>query len=72
MASYDLDNFRKFIFESRFLEVFDLDEKEIEIIRTDEVALMKFGVKYIKYIMMLDQSLKIKDSVLQARAKKKD
>ncbi len=72
MASYDLDNFRKFIFESRFLEIFDLKEEEIEKIRTDEIALMKFGVKYIKYIMMLDQSLKIKDSVLQARAKKKD
>lgn len=47
MASYDIDRFKRFVFESRFLNIIDIDRKEIEKIRTDEVELMKFGLKYI-------------------------
>jgi Fe-S-cluster containining protein len=70
LASYDLDGFKRFIFESRFLDVFELDENNIEKIRTDEVELMKFGFKYINYIMMLSQTLKVKDEILEKRKKK--
>lgn len=71
IASYDLDSFRRFVFASRFLDVFDLEHETIEKIRTDEVELMKFGFKYIKYIMMLEQTLKVKDEVLKASQKNK-
>ncbi len=71
MASYDIDSFRRFIFESSFLNVFDLDDKTIEKMRTDEVDLMKFGFKYIKYIMMIEQTLKVKEEVLDARINEK-
>jgi hypothetical protein len=64
MASYDLDRFRRYIFESRFLELFEVDEDEVEKMRQDEVALMKFGFKYLKYLMMMEQTLKLKDGVL--------
>ncbi len=40
-ASYDMDRFKRYIFESRFLEVFDIEPDEIEKIRTDEIARMK-------------------------------
>lgn len=59
-ASYDMDRFRRFIFESRFLDIFDIDAEEIERIRTDYVALMKLGIKYIKYLLMLEETLKVK------------
>ncbi len=61
MASYDLDRFRKFVFESGFLNMFELDPEDIEKMKTDEIALMKFGFKYLKYILMLEETLKIKD-----------
>ncbi|MEE8328571.1 MAG: YkgJ family cysteine cluster protein, partial [Thermodesulfovibrionia bacterium] len=67
LASYDLDGFRRFIFESKFLDVFDLKAETIEKIKTDEVELMKFGFKYIRYIIMLEQTLKVKKDVLEAR-----
>lgn len=67
MASYDLDRFKNFVFESRFLDVFELAEEEVEHIRRDETALMKFGFRYIKYIMMLEQSLKLKEGVLPVK-----
>jgi Fe-S-cluster containining protein len=60
MASYNLDKFRDFIFDSNFLNIFDIDKKTVEKIRIDDVELIKFGVEYIKYIMMLDETLKLK------------
>ncbi|MBI5025860.1 MAG: YkgJ family cysteine cluster protein [Nitrospirae bacterium] len=66
MASYDIDRFSSYIFESNFLEVFDMDKDEIERIKMDEVELMKFGFKYLKYILMIEKTLKLKDRSLQA------
>jgi hypothetical protein len=34
------------------------------------VELIKFGDKYIKYIMMLEETLKVKEEVLKEREKK--
>jgi hypothetical protein len=62
-ASYDLDRFRRFVFESKFLRVFDIPEEEVEKIKTDEIALMKLGFRYIKYLLMLEQTLKLKPGV---------
>jgi hypothetical protein len=61
MASYDLDKFKEFVFESGFLNIFDIDNDEIEKMRTDDIALMKFGFKYLKYILMLEETLKVKE-----------
>lgn len=61
MASYDLDRFRKFVFESGFLDIFDMDNEEVEKMKTDDIALMKFGFKYLKYILMLEETLKVKE-----------
>ena len=59
-ASYDMDRFRRFVFESKFLDVFDIDAEEIEKIRTDDVALMRLGIKYVKYLLMIEETLKVK------------
>jgi uncharacterized protein len=61
MASYDIDKFRKFVFESKLLDILDVDNDEVEKIKTDEIALMKFGFKYLKYILMLEETLKVKE-----------
>jgi hypothetical protein len=62
MASYDIDRFRRFTFESKFLTLFDIDKEEVEKIKTDEIALMKFGFKYLKYVLMLEETLKVKEA----------
>lgn len=64
-ASYDMDRFRRYVFESRFLEVFDIDREEIDRIKIDEIALMKFGFKYIKFLLMLEDVLKVKKEYLK-------
>lgn len=60
LASYDLDGFRRFIFGSRFLETFELEPETIAKIQTDDVALMKFGFEYLKYILMIEETMKLK------------
>jgi hypothetical protein len=65
MASYDMDRFRKFIFDSKFLEVFDIDTDTVEKLKNDDIELIKFGAKYIKYIMMMEKTLTVKDDVIQ-------
>ena len=61
MASYDIDKFKKFVFESRLLDLFEMDKEEIEKMRDDRIALMKFGFKYLKYVLMLEETLKVKE-----------
>jgi Fe-S-cluster containining protein len=70
MASYDLDRFKRYIFESDFLNIFDIDEETQKKIREDEVELIQFGVRYIKYVMMLEESLKLKPGAEKFRKKK--
>lgn len=65
MASYDLDKFKKFIFESRFFDIFEVEE--VDKLKTDEIALMQFGFKYLKHFLMLERVLDLKDEF-----KKKD
>jgi Fe-S-cluster containining protein len=61
MVSYDIDKFKKFILESRVLDIFEIDGDELEKIKSDEIALMKFGFKYLKYVLMLEETLKVKE-----------
>jgi len=51
MISYNIDKFRQFVFESSFLERFDVDEKTLEKIKEDDVALLNFGIDWLKEIL---------------------
>ncbi|MBI4686091.1 MAG: YkgJ family cysteine cluster protein [Nitrospirae bacterium] len=64
IASYDLDRFRRYVFDSKFLDVFDINTEENEKIKSDEIALMKFGFRYLKYLFMMEKSLKIKPEAI--------
>lgn len=64
-ACYDVDRFRRYVFESKFLDVFDIEKEEIERIKNDEIALMKFGFKYIKFLLLLEDSIKPKKDFIK-------
>ncbi len=71
MASYDIDKLKRYVFESKFLDIFDLDKEEIEKMKNDEAALMKFGFKYLKYLLMLEEALKVKSGVVKTKQTQK-
>ena len=60
MASYDLDTFRQFVFESTFLERFDVDEKTVESIRSDEKDLFTFGMKWLQFVLFNEGTIRSK------------
>jgi Fe-S-cluster containining protein len=51
MAAYNVDRFRAFLFESSFLERYRLDRRVLKAIRADEVALMEFGLEWLKLVV---------------------
>jgi hypothetical protein len=48
MACYDLDRFRDFVFQKGLLDTASLGMKKVKAIQTDEVALMRFAIEWIK------------------------
>jgi Fe-S-cluster containining protein len=48
MVSYDIDRFRRFVFESPFLKKYQTPSDLVEEIREDDEALMLFGLHWLK------------------------
>lgn len=60
MGSYELDSFKNFVFESRFLEIFDVDDDEQELLKKDEVELMQFAHKWLQYALFRMPTMKLR------------
>ena len=60
LASYNLDKFRQFIFESRFFDLFEVNSELKENLEGDDTALMKFGFNWLKYSLFGDQTMQPK------------
>lgn len=67
MASYDLDRFKRFVFDSKFLDVFDVDSSTVEKIRRDELELLKFAFRWLEFGLIGQHVLKVKPDVLEAK-----
>jgi len=48
LACYDLDRFRDLVFEKRLWEARSVKEEAIRALEEDDVALMRFGIEWIK------------------------
>jgi len=51
LASYNIDKFRQFVVESSFLNRYDVDSATVEKIREDDIELLRFGMKWIKWLL---------------------
>lgn len=58
-ASYDLDRFRRFVFESTFFEKFVVDEETVEQIRTDDFELMQFSFRFLRYALFYEPTMEL-------------
>ncbi len=67
MACYDLDRFRRFVFESRFLELFEIDEARVEALRGDDEELLEFGLLWLRFSLFGEKTMKIRREVVEAR-----
>jgi len=69
MACYDLDTFRRFVFETRFLEVFEIEPEAIEQVRTDDLALLDLAFRWIRFGLVCGDVLPIREEVVQSKRK---
>lgn len=67
MASTDLDHFRSFVFESSFLEKYEVDPTTLEEIRNDDIALLQFALKYLESALFGTEVLHMKQDVLKQK-----
>lgn len=51
MASYNLDAFRRFVFESSFLERFKVPRERLRRMERDEEALLELGLEWIDWVL---------------------
>ena len=62
MASYNLDRFKTFVFESRFLDLFEIDPDLREQLRHDEPALLRFAMQWLKFSLFGEPTMKLKSA----------
>jgi len=67
MACYDLDKFRRFVFESSVLERIDVPADRVEAMRCDDVALMAFALEWLRFSICSEPTLKIRHDVREKR-----
>jgi len=64
MACYDLDSFRRFVFESTFLKRFDVQQETLDKIREDDEELLRFAFRWVKFAMYGEKTIAIKPDAL--------
>jgi len=67
MACYDLDRFRRFVFESRFLELFDVDEARVVALRSDDEELLEFALQWLRFSLFGEKTMKIRREIVEAK-----
>jgi len=61
MACYDLDTFRSFVFESSFLDRFELEADLLEAIKTDDEALLQFAFTWLRFALFAEPTMKVRE-----------
>ncbi len=57
MACYSIDDFRCFIFETTFLNRFDIPKDVLARIKTDDIELMVFASRWLKFSLFGEKTL---------------
>ena len=72
MACYDLDRFRRFVFGSTFLEKFVVEPDVVDAIRTDDLELMRFGFRWLRYALGYEPTMQLNPEFEQLKHKEKE
>jgi Fe-S-cluster containining protein len=63
-ACYDIDTFRSFVFESSFLEKFEIPSGELEELKTNDEALLRFAFRWLRFAMFAEPTMKVREGVV--------
>jgi hypothetical protein len=66
---YNTDKFRKFVFESSFLRKFIVDQATVDAIKEDDIALLRFGYKWLRFSLFGEETMTIRPEVAEDKKK---
>jgi Fe-S-cluster containining protein len=61
-ACYDLDKFRRFVFQSTFLDRFELETELVEQLQRDDYALLSFAFRWLRFALFAEPTIAVKAS----------
>jgi Fe-S-cluster containining protein len=59
-ACYDLDSFRSFVFDSTFLERFELSPELVQELRDSDEALLVFAFRWLRFALFGEPTMKVR------------
>jgi Fe-S-cluster containining protein len=62
LISYNIDKFREFVFESSFLQRYEIADATLAEVKNDEIALLQFGLRWLKWLLFKEGDFKMKTS----------
>jgi hypothetical protein len=66
-ASFDLDTFRTFVFETSFLDRFELEPALVERLRTDDDELLRFSARWLRFALFAEPTLTVRPGAPSSR-----
>ena len=63
---YNLDSFRAFVFKSSFLQKFEVTPEIAEKIKTDDVELLRFGYRWLRFALFGEKTIQVRSDTLEA------
>ncbi len=66
MVSTDVEAFRRFVFETKFLDTYAIDQETVETLKKSDIALLQMGFDWLKHVLFNEQTINLKEDVLQA------
>jgi Fe-S-cluster containining protein len=60
LASYNIDKFREFVLQSRFLQLFDVPEEERVAVAQSDEALLRLAFKWLRFSMLNEPTVKMR------------
>lgn len=70
MISSNLDMFRDFVFNSNFLDSYEIEPDVVARIEKDELELLRFSLKWLRFTLFGEGDFKIKDEAQQKAREK--
>ncbi|MCU0233467.1 MAG: YkgJ family cysteine cluster protein [Thermoanaerobaculales bacterium] len=68
-ACYDLDTFRSFIFESSFRERFEVPPEELEELKSNDEALLRFAFRWLRFAIFAEPTMKVREGAAERSEK---
>jgi Fe-S-cluster containining protein len=70
--SFDTDYFRAFVFNSTFLDLYDIPAERVELVRTDDTELLKLAYEWLRQAIFAEETLRFKEGAVEMRKARAD